>query len=133
MNYYSLSVANCDLGESIYLDEETSILYWLDINHSVIYSYCIVEDKLISSFSVGCSPSRILQVISKSLLYIDSFGLKTIDLQTGEVNLFAKHINHDPGNFRANDGVKLSTGELIYGTIVKSISQMVLSKLMKVF
>lgn len=117
MNLEILDAPKSILGEGIFIDSERDVLYWVDIIQGEIYQYCLIEKRLINSFSVGNDPSCILSVREKKIIYVDKIGIKSLCVTTGDVVEINKHPVHCANKSRANDGVVLSDGSVLYGTM----------------
>lgn len=106
-----------ELGEGIFIDEVNSILYWLDINKSYIYQYDLNIMHLKRCYKVSNNPSCIYFADNDQVQYIDNEGVKRLCLKSEKVLTLSLHEYHSSTDFRANDGVKLLDGKLIYGTM----------------
>ena len=51
----------CDLGEGVFVNNESGIAYWLDINESKIFAYDIEKRILIFDLVLHHNPSVILR------------------------------------------------------------------------
>ena len=107
----------CDLGEGVFVNNESGIAYWLDINESKIFAYDIEKRILIFDLVLHHNPSVILEEVSKSLIYLDRRGVKLLDLESYEVRTIAEYPLADSNNMRGNDGVKLRDGTYMFGTM----------------
>jgi sugar lactone lactonase YvrE len=111
------------LGEGIFHDSVSNIIYWLDIKSDCIYyksldgySGCFYLEK-------GSSPSAILDVNNLFLIYVDRFGLKKLFFDSCNVEiLFMTPYPKPNANVRANDGVKLCNGSFLYGTMDSTLA-----------
>lgn len=112
-----LDTKSSELGEGIYIDEENSILYWLDINESHIYQYDLNIMRLIKRYDVSNKPSCIFFADDTQIRYADNQGVKRLCLQSGCSSILYIHEKHNSIDFRANDGTRLLDGTLIYGTM----------------
>ncbi|GAL22066.1 gluconolactonase [Vibrio maritimus] len=117
MSFKVLDAPASDLGEGIFLDKNSMVLYWVDINNNNLFKYDILTNKLLSKIEVPNNPSCIISVQEDRVTYTDSESVSTICSRTGKISRLFDHIGHDPVNFRANDGVALSDGCMIYGTM----------------
>ncbi|QTE85286.1 SMP-30/gluconolactonase/LRE family protein [Shewanella algae] len=117
MSITTLDTPASELGEGIFLDEKSMILYWVDINNSKLFQYDLNIDELITTYQLAMNPSCILSVVEGLLTYIDSEGIKQLCTATGKLSLVIRHLAHDARGFRANDGVKLPNGNLVFGTM----------------
>lgn len=117
MNVKALNTPLSELGEGIYIDKKLCILYWVDINKSILYQYDIKADQLVKTFYLVDNPSCILSASYDSLIYVDRTGVKRLDLKGGAVTVLSTHPFHNSELFRANDGTLLSDGGLLYGTM----------------
>lgn len=117
MNIQVLDSPALELGEGIYFCEETANLFFVNILDNVIYSYNIIHNKLTKSYKVKNNPSCIFNVSGDYLFYVDRIGVNKLNLLDGSTSLVSIHLNHDPKSYRANDGVMLSDGSFLYGTM----------------
>lgn len=115
--YEIISESKCELGEGLYYNQETNIIYWLDISKSMLYAYCNNISAMLFTKSLPNNPSVIFYADLKTVHYADRLGLKKLFLETDSIKLCYNHPNHDYGTMRANDGVILDTGQYIYGTM----------------
>ncbi|WP_417360012.1 MULTISPECIES: SMP-30/gluconolactonase/LRE family protein [Gammaproteobacteria] len=119
MKIESLSDQPAMLGEGIFFDDETNYIYWIDIINSKIYRKNVVnEGAPIQEFSVGYMPSAILEVSDDVITFIDRTGLCEFDIKKQVYNsiLLTPYLAQSEF-FRANDGVKLINGLILYGTM----------------
>ncbi|QYK03924.1 SMP-30/gluconolactonase/LRE family protein [Shewanella zhangzhouensis] len=117
MEIKALLAPECELGEGIFLDNQRQMLYWVDILKGSLYQFSILEQSLINVFIIDGYPSCIFSVSEDSLIYADKSGLKELKLSNGSVKCLSPHIDHCAHTHRANDGVKLADGSLVYGTM----------------
>lgn len=117
MDIKALNTSASGLGEGIFLDQEQMKLYWVDINSSKLFHYDLIRNKLASTYELKNNPSCIFSVSESLLTYVDAEGINEICTITGTVSRIAGHIEHNSIEFRANDGVVLADGRLIFGTM----------------
>nr|WP_275659358.1 SMP-30/gluconolactonase/LRE family protein [Shewanella insulae] len=117
MNITALDTPESELGEGIFLDEISMTLYWVDINNSRLFQYDLNSDELINTYELAMNPSCIFSVVEGLLTYADSEGLKQLCTITRGITHVTNHIEHNGKEFRANDGIELSNGNLIFGTM----------------
>lgn len=106
-----------NLGEGIYLDRSSSELYWLDIIGNSIYRYDLRNNVLINDYKVELNPSCILSISDSFIKYVDREGVKKIDKITGKQVCNILSVNHDTIEYRANDGVELRNGSIVFGSM----------------
>jgi sugar lactone lactonase YvrE len=110
--------SSCDLGEGIFFDKVDRFLYWLDINNSLIYRKNIdMSNVLYDRYKVGDMPSAILSVRDGFIEYVDRIGICFYEIKTGNVTVETYHCEALQSNLRTNDGVILSSGQKIFGTM----------------
>lgn len=103
-----------ELGEGLALAEDK--IFWVDIlNHCLYYK----ENHQTPSKNIPTSkyPSVIFDINGNYLLYGHSTGVSELDIQTFESReIYTVKQLLDP-EMRMNDGVKLSDGRLLFGTM----------------
>lgn len=106
------------LGEGVFYDKTSQVLYWLDILSDCIFYKSISGESGSYKLKQGSNPSVILDVIDGKLLFVDKFGLQKICLLSSVVECISltPYID-DNVNVRANDGVKLADDSFLYGTM----------------
>jgi sugar lactone lactonase YvrE len=110
--------SSCQLGEGIFFDEVNRLLYWLDISKSMIYRKSVDDRKQhFECFNVGNKPSVILAVKSNVIEFVDKHGICRFDINNKSTEIIFENITTSHTNFRANDGVTLSNGKIIFGTM----------------
>lgn len=109
----------CSLGEGIYLDIATNYLYWLDINNSMLYRKKIKDSKKdFETFKIGHMPSVIFSVEDDIVIFAERSGIYSFNLNTKFSTLLGSTLCPEiTCKMRANDGVKLSSGKYIFGTM----------------
>lgn len=111
-----LDTPSAILGEGIFFDNPSGNLYWVDIIGNKIFQYSTFLQELVNVFDVPLHPSCILDLEGNKLKYTNSKGVASLDLKEGEVEQLST-IAHDNQLFRSNDGIKLSDGSYIFGTM----------------
>lgn len=117
MDIKALDTPASDLGEGVFLDQESMKLYWVDINSSKLFQYDLMANELLRTYELKSNPSCIFSVCGSLLTYVDAEGVKEICTKTGNVSRVTSHIEHNSIEFRANDGVVLSNGCIVFGTM----------------
>ncbi|EKE75371.1 SMP-30/gluconolactonase/LRE family protein [Gallaecimonas xiamenensis] len=107
------------LGEGIFFDDETKDIYWLDILNSKLYRKNIINEEIpVQEFDVGDMPSSILEVSDDVITFIDRTGLCEFNIKEQVYNtILLTPYSGQSEIFRANDGVKLNNGLVLYGTM----------------
>lgn len=117
MNIKVLNAPASELGEGIYLDRKSFRLYWVDITKSKLYQYNIETDQLVNTYKLVGNPSCIFSASDDSLVFADRNGLNLLDLKDGTTSILNVHPSHNSELYRANDGIRLNDGHLLYGTM----------------
>lgn len=111
-----LNTPSAILGEGIFFDKSSAKIYWVDIIGNKIFQYSSLEQKLVYTFDVPLNPSCILDIEGINLQYTNSKGVACLDLRNGKITQLS-NIAHDNELYRSNDGIKLSDGSYIFGTM----------------
>ncbi|MFA0473270.1 SMP-30/gluconolactonase/LRE family protein [Vibrio sp. 10N.222.51.E8] len=112
-----LNTPESHLGEGIFLDKSSMHLFWVDISNSRLFHYDITNKKLINIYELAHNPSCIFSVEENVLTYVDSEGIKEISILVKTSPTVKTHIPHNSKEFRANDGIALPGGNVIFGTM----------------
>lgn len=113
----ALDTPESELGEGIFLDQKSMRLYWVDINNSKLFQYDLNADELVKAYELAMNPSCIFSIDEGLLTYADGEGIKKLCTITGKTSLVIGHVEHDSNEFRANDGIELVNGNLMFGTM----------------
>ena len=119
-----------ELGEGVFLDEVQNSLFWIDINQSVLFSYV---DGQVKKYQVVENVSTVLFVEGDQVYLTNRSGIITYNLASGEINQISKTpAQYSPKEYRANDGVRLSSNVYMYGVMrdnpVKNDGAIILSR-----
>jgi sugar lactone lactonase YvrE len=116
MNIETLDTPEAILGEGIFFDESSFTLFWVDIIGNKIFQFSTHKQELIEIFDVPLNPSSILDVESNKVIFTNNKGVASLDLGDRKIKQLSK-LPHDSCMYRSNDGVKLSDGSYIFGTM----------------
>ena len=105
------------LGEGLFVDLENDQVFWTDIAESRVYRKNLIDDQC-DLYELGGYPSAILAVNGSTLTFCNRDGVGSYDLESREQTV----LSENPDTFsvdwlRANDGVALDDGSVIYGTM----------------
>ncbi|MGE6113303.1 SMP-30/gluconolactonase/LRE family protein [Aeromonas salmonicida] len=115
----------CSLGEGIYFDPYSRYLYWVDIPQSNVLRKNVDKwDSKTEVFNVGYQPSVILNVSNDIVTFVDKIGVKTLNVRDQSCNLKGRIPDSDLNiPYRANDGVVLSDGSALFGTMHETLNE----------
>lgn len=116
MNIEILDTPDAILGEGIFFEKSSSTLFWVDIVGNKIFKFSTHTQELIEIFDVPLNPSSIIDTQNNSLIFTNNKGIAKLDLSNGNIKQLSK-LPHDSSLYRSNDGVKLSDGNYIFGTM----------------
>lgn len=116
MNIEILDAPSAILGEGIFFDKSSSTIFWVDIIGNKIFQFSIHKQELIEIFDVPLNPSSIIDTKNNSIIFTNNKGIAKLDLSDGNIEQLSK-LPHDSSLYRSNDGVKLSDGNYIFGTM----------------
>ncbi len=106
-----------ELGEGVFWDDIRRVLFWLDINQSILFA-CF--NGKVNKYQINGNASTILSVDNETLHLANKFGIISFCLITGEMHQISQTpTQYSSSIYRANDGVKLNDGLYIYGVMRK--------------
>ena len=105
------------LGEGLFVDSERGRVFWTDILESRIYQKCL-DSGICNSFDVTGHPSAIVGATPSEIVFCNRVGVSLLDLESSSQTVLSENPDtfYDEGR-RANDGVALGNGFVIYGTM----------------
>jgi sugar lactone lactonase YvrE len=104
-----------ELGEGIFLDKIQNSLFWVDINQSILFSYVNGQ---VNKYQVVENVSAVLFVEGDQVYLTNRSGIITYHLVSGEINQISKTpAQYSSKEYRANDGIRLSSGVYMYGVM----------------
>lgn len=111
--------AYAELGEGIYLDKFSNVLYWVDINNKTLF---IKTREKIHSYKFEIQISAVLCVRKNIVHLASSDGIILFDLSTSSYEILGKiPDSFSLENYRSNDAVMISDGLYIYGVMDKNV------------
>lgn len=115
----------CSLGEGIYFEPCSRYLYWVDIHESNILRKNVDEwESSTEVFNVGNQPSTILNVNKDIVTFVDKIGVKSFNTRDFSCYLKGQTPDSDlDASYRANDGVVLSDGSALFGTMHEVLNE----------
>ena len=105
------------LGEGLFVDHQNDQVFWTDIAESRVHRKDLNNDRC-DVYDVDGYPSAILAVNGSTLAFCNCDGVGSYDIESREQTVLSE--NPDTSSvdgFRANDGVALDNGLIIYGTM----------------
>ena len=107
--------SKADLGEGVYWDSEHDSLFWVDINHSILFS---CSSGHIFKYQISGNASTVLSVEGDFVCLSNRSGLINYHLASGEINQISKTpIQYNSREYRANDGLRLCDNLYMYGVM----------------
>jgi sugar lactone lactonase YvrE len=116
MNIEILDAPAAILGEGMLFDKSSATLFWVDIIGNKIFQFSTHKQELTEIFDVPLNPSSILDIDNNKIIFTNNEGVASLDLSDGKIKQLSK-LPHDSSLYRSNDGVKLSDGNYIFGTM----------------
>lgn len=116
MNIEILDAPATILGEGIFFDKYSATLFWVDIIGNKIFQFSTYKQELTEIFDVPLNPSSILEKEVNKLIFTNNKGIAKLDLNNGKIEQIIT-VLHDSSLYRSNDGIKLSDGDYIFGTM----------------
>ena len=107
--------SKADLGEGVYWHSEHNSLFWVDINHSILFS---CSSGHIFKYQISGNASTVLSVEGDFVCLSNRSGLINYHLASGEINQISKAlIQYNSREYRANDGLRLCDNLYMYGVM----------------
>ena len=107
--------SKADLGEGVYWHSEHNSLFWVDINHSILFS---CSSGHIFKYQISGNASTVLSVEGDFVCLSNRSGLINYHLASGEINQISKTpIQYNSREYRANDGLRLCDNLYMYGVM----------------
>jgi sugar lactone lactonase YvrE len=111
----------CDLGEGLFVVPYLNIVLWLDINNSKLFFYSTINQS-IEVILLSNNPSVILEFNNSQATILDSIGIIKVDIYNHAVTREYTWFK-DSVSTRGNDGVKLMSGEYLFGRMKRNPSE----------
>jgi sugar lactone lactonase YvrE len=103
------------LGEGIFWDSEYDSLFWVDINHSILFS---CSNGNILEYQISDNISTVFSVKDGVVCLSNRSGLINYNLNSNTISQISRTpLVYSTKEYRANDGVKLSDRLYIYGVM----------------
>ena len=107
--------AYTELGEGIFLDKIQNALFWVDINQSILFSYV---DGQVNKHQVVENISTVLFVEGDQVYLTNRSGIISYNLASGGISQISKTpAQYSSKEYRANDGIRVSSGVYMYGVM----------------
>lgn len=115
-NLRTLNNPSNNLGEGLFINEEISCFYWVDIIERKIFEYNTLADTL-RSFSVDNIPSKIFRANNHKITYLANNGLCILNTYTKKIRKLIDFKNIIGNEFRTNDGVFFDNENFMFSSI----------------
>ena len=110
----------CELGEGVFFDPLNRRVFWLDINNNTImWKSILSENEYKHVIILKYTPSVIFDVKNNEITLLDAKGVLVLDIDNEETQRII-NIPHNFKLFRGNDGVKLTDGTLLFGSMERT-------------
>jgi sugar lactone lactonase YvrE len=102
-----------ELGEGLYWSDQQGILYWLDINNSMLFSF---KEEIVYSYNLLEKASVILNVENQSIYLASENGIFCFVIESNKT-FQVSHVplQYSSNQYRTNDGTILSKNLYMYG------------------